>query len=438
MPLIALSRPDIRQRMVRNLLGRRDYLIEAPSTYGASSLTFDTIASRYPRDHWTGGEARLTVGSATETRRISASTAAGVLSLVKAFTSTPSGVAEIIRAPQTFDAFDEAIEQAGQELARDTYIDAVDPNLMLEPERYTYPLPPSTTFAAIHRLETQNYRLPFGEFTQLTPFGLTSASVQATTTRLAQAVKIPDVPRLAAVWLRLRKEGSPTGSPLVRLRASASDLPSTVVGSTAAININLIESDWRWVRFPFTATPALAYDTAYHLDLDCSGMTLSASSYVEWQGNSQAMYARGDASTSSNDGTTWSLVTSQARLFRLEDVRGDNGWVPIPRQGWEVHLDSTRRLNLFPNRWGRGIDMSHVPLRIAGQRIAVILDDDSDTSEVDGTFVENLARAIWLEQYGSTTALRLQAADRRRQMVEVRIQRLGARPRPGSRRVEAV
>jgi len=124
--------------------------------------------------------------------------------------------------------------------------------------------------------------------------------------------------KLAAIQVRMRKVGSPTGVVTAYLYSDSAGVPGTLVDTaTYSLPVNPTFTSPSTVEFYFKNFPTLSYSTVYHLVLKNS--VVDASNY--WQVDQNVTVGSGDGSVqsmaTSSNGTTWTADGTKGACIQV-------------------------------------------------------------------------------------------------------------------------
>ena len=115
---------------------------------------------------------------------------------------------------------------------------------------------------------------------------------------VAQSFQLTGTTTLNKVALKLRKVGSPTGNPTVRILGDNNGSPDkNNVLASGTLNSSLITSSYSFAEVTFSTNPTLTANTVYWIVIDTSA---NSSNYWQWSSDSTQGYTRGNAKSSAN------------------------------------------------------------------------------------------------------------------------------------------
>jgi hypothetical protein len=157
--------------------------------------------------------------------------------------------------------------------------------------------------------------------------------------RLAQGFQDAAAQTVHAVYLWLKRTGTPGGNCQVEIQTNTGAVPTGTVVTNGASDLRAIDglaTTYDWVKFTFATPPSLLAATTYHIVLKADGgySYVATTAELEWGTDESApSYASGAASQW--NGASWAASSPAAdRCFRI---------VPIPAVGNTTIVDETAR-----------------------------------------------------------------------------------------------
>lgn len=147
--------------------------------------------------------------------------------------------------------------------------------------------------------------------------------------RRGQTFTTADAYQTTSVKIYVRKVNSPAGNLTVAITATSGGLPT---GSWLASKVMLaadLPTSYDWVEFIFTTPYNLSASTVYAIVTD--GDDFDGSNYVDWCGDSSSpTYADGNHVYSTDDGVSWTALTTADQLFQtIGPAIGANPLMPL-------------------------------------------------------------------------------------------------------------
>lgn len=137
-----------------------------------------------------------------------------------------------------------------------------------------------------------------------------------------QSFKVSKAATIAAIWLKLYKNGNPTDNLQVYIQDDNAGVPNTTIANGTATaqagTLHTSNTTGGWYRFTFATPPSLSADTKYHIVLSRSGAN-STTNYWVLATKAAGTYPHGNDGYGSSV-PAWTGVTAQDMCFMVEPV----------------------------------------------------------------------------------------------------------------------
>lgn len=424
MPLISRTRSAIRAEMIKTLLDRDDYILETPTSVAATTQTWSHLANAYDNAQFYRGEVRGTVAGTDLTRRVSAVTTSGLTLTTNTFGSAPTDTTvQVLRAPNSFADFDNAITRAIDSCQRIAMVDASDETMYKGIDDLEYAVPSSWVY--VHSVSIDHHETSGDRWMNPPPSGKADRPLHTANTyeRLSQPIILKDQMQVGSVWIPMRKTGSPTGTMTLSIQTSSSGQPSgTVVDNGTATTVleSSISTEYVWTKFTFSNPASIGYNTTYHIVLQTT-RGVDATNYVAWVGDSVGSYVSGKGSA--YNGSAWASETLLTRLFHTQ-AKSRVDYRPVPHHDWRIVEGSSPSIRLHERYKGL-----LGPIRLEGQRAIAEATTDASSIEADPELIHATACSLWLQSSAAANPAMRANYQMFEQLAAVQSARLWTKPR---------
>lgn len=182
---------------------------------------------------------------------------------------------------------------------------------------------------------------------------------------LAQGFQLGSSESVAAIYLWLKKTGSPTGNLQVKIQSDNSGDPSgSNLGASDTVAVTSLTTSYGWILFTFPTPVALSASTQYHIVLETSGGQ-SPINFVEWGADGSApSYADGEMK--SNTGS-WTAESKDACF----DILGEGAQLEEPANGGWSNGGAPRILVRYDDSTGANPDTNTSFMNVSGVTLDV-------------------------------------------------------------------